>query len=285
VRLALTDPFDGNTAGWTPPNPIPFGLTELADAIAHLEARLIPATDQDFQVCMVAMIRMLALPDDGVAWEDRLKIYRAATEDIPPDLWEDAAMHCIKTCEFVPKVAAVRKVIEDRLSERNRFLLRARRLYDLAKTGQVKPAPVRDPEDVRLAVTIKWDILRSRPADARRSARRVAELRGLEPEAWAVDDQAPLPALVFNDRGHPVGYTPPTIEEIAAHKKTLELERADPKPKAPTPEDCPGHVASPGDPKTCGRCGVHIEELRPLEDEDPPIASSSSKPDPGKIEW
>jgi hypothetical protein len=255
VRLALTDPFDGNTEGWRPPNPIPFGLGELAAAIAHLEARLIPATDQDFQVCMVAMMRMLAIPDDGVAWEDRLKIYRAATEDIPPDLWEAAAMHCIKTCEFIPKVAIVRKAIEDRLSERNRFLLRARRLYDLAKNGQGKPAIVREPEDVRLAVTIKWAIYRNQASEAKRLERRVAELRGRDPEAWAVDDFAPLPALVFNERGHLIDYTPPTIEEIAAHKKTLELEH--PEPKAPT-----------------------------LEAKDPPIASSSSKPaDPSKIEW
>lgn len=27
--------------------------------------------------------------------------------------------------------------------------------------------------------------------------------------------------------------------------------------------DCPGHVASDGDPKVCGRCGVHIDSLRP----------------------
>jgi len=32
-------------------------------------------------------------------------------------------------------------------------------------------------------------------------------------------------------------------------------------------EDCPGHVASEGDPKICGRCGVHIDSLRPPEDE------------------
>jgi hypothetical protein len=29
---------------------------------------------------------------------------------------------------------------------------------------------------------------------------------------------------------------------------------------------CPGHVASPDNPKVCGRCGIHIDELRP-EDE------------------
>lgn len=30
-----------------------------------------------------------------------------------------------------------------------------------------------------------------------------------------------------------------------------------------TEETCPGHVASERDPKVCGRCGVHIDSLRP----------------------
>lgn len=29
----------------------------------------------------------------------------------------------------------------------------------------------------------------------------------------------------------------------------------------PTEENCPGHVASAGDPKVCGRCGIHINSL------------------------
>lgn len=28
-------------------------------------------------------------------------------------------------------------------------------------------------------------------------------------------------------------------------------------------EDCPNHVASPDDSKVCGRCGIHIDSLRP----------------------
>lgn len=38
----------------------------------------------------------------------------------------------------------------------------------------------------------------------------------------------------------------------------------------PTPypeDDCPGHVASDHDPRICGRCGVHIDSLRPPGDE------------------
>ena len=32
-------------------------------------------------------------------------------------------------------------------------------------------------------------------------------------------------------------------------------------------QDCPGHVASNDDPKVCGRCGTHIDSLRPPEDQ------------------
>lgn len=32
---------------------------------------------------------------------------------------------------------------------------------------------------------------------------------------------------------------------------------------AQTDDDCPGHVASDSDPKVCGRCGTHIDSLRP----------------------
>jgi hypothetical protein len=36
---------------------------------------------------------------------------------------------------------------------------------------------------------------------------------------------------------------------------------ADPKLAQFAPEECPGHVASHDDPKVCGRCGIHIDEL------------------------
>ena len=32
-------------------------------------------------------------------------------------------------------------------------------------------------------------------------------------------------------------------------------------------DDCPGHVASEKDPRICARCGVHVESLRPPDDE------------------
>lgn len=36
-----------------------------------------------------------------------------------------------------------------------------------------------------------------------------------------------------------------------------------------TEEECPGHVASKTDVKVCGRCGAHIDSLRPPEDDMP----------------
>lgn len=32
--------------------------------------------------------------------------------------------------------------------------------------------------------------------------------------------------------------------------------------------DCPGHVASQNDPKVCGRCGTHIDSLRPPDEDE-----------------
>jgi hypothetical protein len=32
-------------------------------------------------------------------------------------------------------------------------------------------------------------------------------------------------------------------------------------------DNCPGHVASVGDPKLCGRCGVHVDSFRPDDDD------------------
>lgn len=50
-----------------------------------------------------------------------------------------------------------------------------------------------------------------------------------------------------------------------------------------TEETCPGHVASQADPKVCGRCGVHIDSLRPPDDLEPegllvPPTASPAKP-------
>jgi hypothetical protein len=44
---------------------------------------------------------------------------------------------------------------------------------------------------------------------------------------------------------------------------------------------CPGHVASAIDPKVCAHCGVHIDELRPPEDDRVP---ARRYPLPGSVE-
>lgn len=43
-------------------------------------------------------------------------------------------------------------------------------------------------------------------------------------------------------------------------------------------DDCPGHVAAAHDTKICGRCGIHIDELRP--DDDDPFNLAGSGPLP-----
>lgn len=34
-----------------------------------------------------------------------------------------------------------------------------------------------------------------------------------------------------------------------------------------TDENCPNHVASPENRKVCAMCGIHVDELRPPEDD------------------
>lgn len=54
-------------------------------------------------------------------------------------------------------------------------------------------------------------------------------------------------------------------------KKIAELNAriADLQRQQAAREDaCAGHVASENDPKVCGRCGVHIDSLRPPEDDE-----------------
>ena len=51
---------------------------------------------------------------------------------------------------------------------------------------------------------------------------------------------------------------------IASHIVKDDLvEKITPVYLAFDEQSCPGHVASKNDPKICGRCGTHIDSLRP----------------------
>lgn len=65
--------------------------------------------------------------------------------------------------------------------------------------------------------------------------------------------------------------TPMDAEEFAESVKGLGPVLGPDAPESvdrhPFVEDaCPGHVASADNPKVCGRCGVHIDSLRPPEE-------------------
>lgn len=51
-----------------------------------------------------------------------------------------------------------------------------------------------------------------------------------------------------------------SMSERAAIESWVRAAR---KRIAQAEDDCPGHVASATDAKVCGRCGIHIDELRP----------------------
>jgi hypothetical protein len=56
---------------------------------------------------------------------------------------------------------------------------------------------------------------------------------------------------------------PETIASRIA--RTAFVEKFSPGYFAFDEHSCPGHVASENDPKVCGRCGTHIDSLRPSE--------------------
>lgn len=54
-----------------------------------------------------------------------------------------------------------------------------------------------------------------------------------------------------------------TLEEFGNRLMAKDIT---PSPYPYTEETCPGHVASNDNPKVCGRCGTHIDSLRPDDD-------------------
>jgi hypothetical protein len=61
----------------------------------------------------------------------------------------------------------------------------------------------------------------------------------------------------------PMHYRGLTIDaDIQAFLAEIKTEQAQ-----YSEESCPGHVASDNDAKVCGRCGIHIDSLRPPEPE------------------
>lgn len=50
-------------------------------------------------------------------------------------------------------------------------------------------------------------------------------------------------------------------------KFILAVDAAQPAAVPSDEQSCPGHVASDSDPKVCGRCGIHIDSLRPDDGE------------------
>lgn len=54
--------------------------------------------------------------------------------------------------------------------------------------------------------------------------------------------------------------------EVEAHARAVDAQL---NGNRYAEEDCPGHVASRDDHRVCGRCGVHIDALRPDDPHDP----------------
>lgn len=62
-------------------------------------------------------------------------------------------------------------------------------------------------------------------------------------------------------RGFPLQDTGPGMNGLFHDLAVEQAEQADRE------QNCPGHVASERNPKICGRCGCHIDSLRPDDDD------------------
>lgn len=234
--LADRPSLNGDDAGvWQPPA-VPLPLQDLVEAIAHLEARTIAATAEEYLTCMDAMGATLpARAEDALTWDKRLEIYQTALADLPPDLLEAAALECIKTEKFFPSVATIREKIEAEFKKRSNMLHRALWLQANRTQAPARQAFVPEPEDVRLRATIaRW----RKHADSfmghklRLSAMgaemRLAEIEGRAPEDWAIEQSTkPSPAPISQPPRPPAA--PPTIEGDFSRvetdsKPTQELE-------------------------------------------------------------
>lgn len=71
----------------------------------------------------------------------------------------------------------------------------------------------------------------------------------------------------WTDRGDGAARMASAIRKAPGCVSTEVFDRAENRLIAVmfTEQHCPGHVASMADPKVCGKCGVHIDSLRPPE--------------------
>jgi uncharacterized protein DUF4031 len=107
----------------------------------------------------------------------------------------------------------------------------------------------------------------------------IEKLRLFEPFANQVDFTAQSGSGIMA-----VFYGPNFRGMLMSMRRHDRLETASP---AYTEETCPGHVASADDPKICGRCGTHIDSLRP-DDPQPqwtPPAGDATNVIPGPPTW
>lgn len=145
-------------AEWLPPS-LPFGLKDwleretsewpsgitirkaVADALPAIVAKfqdgLEPHHPEAFERAMMEL--SVVFPNNRASEAElkaRLVAYSAALEDVPSDLALKAARLAIRRCEYFPKPAELRKLIEEDMIERRRKLHRAMMIARLPTTAE-----------------------------------------------------------------------------------------------------------------------------------------------------
>ena len=138
LPYGLSDWLEQETASW------PSGLTirkAVAEAlpaiIAQFRDGLEPHHPDAFERAMMEL--SVVFPNNRASDAElraRIVAYSAALEDIPSDLVLKAARLAIRKCEFFPKPAELRALVEDDMTDRRRKLHRAMMIARLPTSAE-----------------------------------------------------------------------------------------------------------------------------------------------------
>lgn len=113
-----------------------------------------------------------------------------------------------------------------------------------------------------LVLCLEELVIQGAPSILVGATRRVVEMGFMEPTHYVQEDGSETYGFRLTKRG---------MTQIERHKST-GIGEAMLQAQATLMthgNNCPGHVARDDDPKVCRHCGIHINEERPDEPEDP----------------
>lgn len=216
MKRVLADPFDlfgdGPASTWSVPA-IPADSNDKArlerdvkSAIAELSEKLNPVSLVDIKPFLKALAYATRHRDDDKdAWNFRSKVYHAALQDVPIDMWPQLTKQAILTFTWWPSVAELNKLVRPYVEQRQRMLGRARQILDKHREGNKtsdKPVVV-ETEEERLAASIVSLRKYGKHDRAAAAERRLAAIQQRDVAEWALAIVPPSAAPKERERGEP----------------------------------------------------------------------------------